>query len=65
MSLVENVDYYIDEKTGLLVLTSHYLLKRGYCCGNACRNCPYEYQQVPEPKRSILLAQKLQNGKKQ
>jgi|CryBogDrversion2_5_1035270.scaffolds.fasta_scaffold49422_2 hypothetical protein len=58
-----NKDYTIEN--GLLVFTAAYLQKRGYCCGNACRNCPYEYQQVPEPKRSILLAQKLQNGKKQ
>lgn len=23
-------------------LTASYLLSRGYCCGNGCRNCPYE-----------------------
>lgn len=22
-------------------LTREYLLARGYCCGNGCRNCPY------------------------
>jgi hypothetical protein len=22
-------------------LTAAYLLSRGYCCGNGCRNCPY------------------------
>ena len=40
--LVEGVDYTIDPSTGLLVLTSAYLLKRGYCCNNDCRNCPYK-----------------------
>ncbi|MES2430162.1 MAG: tRNA (guanosine(46)-N7)-methyltransferase TrmB [Bacteroidota bacterium] len=39
----------------LIVFTAEYLLDRGYCCGNGCRNCPYEYKNVPEPKRSKLL----------
>jgi hypothetical protein len=39
--MVEGVDYYIDERSGLMVLTSLFLLKRGYCCGNKCSNCPY------------------------
>ena len=38
--LVEGVDYYFEN--GLMVLTAHFLLKRGYCCGNGCRHCPYE-----------------------
>jgi hypothetical protein len=37
--LVEGVDYYFEN--GLMVLTAHFLLKRGYCCGNGCRHCPY------------------------
>ncbi len=37
---IEGVDYYFEN--GLMVLTAHYLLKRGYCCANKCRNCPYE-----------------------
>jgi hypothetical protein len=37
--LVEGVDYYFEN--GLMVLTAHFLLKRGYCCGNDCRHCPY------------------------
>ncbi len=37
---VEGVDYYFDG--GLLVMTAEYLRKRGYCCGNGCRNCPYD-----------------------
>jgi hypothetical protein len=35
----EGVDYYFED--GLMVLTAHFLLKRGYCCGNGCRHCPY------------------------
>jgi hypothetical protein len=41
-TLQEGVDYYFEN--GLMVLTAHYLLKRGYCCGNGCRHCPYEGQ---------------------
>ncbi|MHB8576287.1 MAG: DUF5522 domain-containing protein [Dehalococcoidia bacterium] len=26
---------------GLMVATRAFLLRRGYCCGNGCRNCPY------------------------
>jgi hypothetical protein len=33
-------DFYYNEK-GLLVFTKDYHLKRGYCCGNNCVNCPY------------------------
>jgi hypothetical protein len=32
-------DYYFDK--GLMVLTGAYLTRRGYCCGNGCRHCPY------------------------
>jgi hypothetical protein len=39
--LVENIDYVIDKKSGLMILTSYFLSKRGYCCGNNCKNCPY------------------------
>ncbi|MCU0356215.1 MAG: DUF5522 domain-containing protein [Cyclobacteriaceae bacterium] len=24
-----------------MVFTAAYLLKRGYCCKNGCRHCPY------------------------
>ena len=36
---VENIDYYFED--GLMVLTSRFLERRGYCCGNKCRHCPY------------------------
>ena len=38
--LVEGVDYYLEN--GLLVFTSTFLLKRGYCCESGCRHCPYK-----------------------
>ncbi len=53
----EGEDYYLNEN-GLVVFTQHYLLKRGYCCGNGCLHCPFDYEAVPEPKRSYLLAER-------
>lgn len=53
----EGIDYYIRDD-GRLVFTSTYLLKRGYCCGNGCKHCPYEYENVKEPRRSILLKER-------
>ena len=37
--LKEGVDYYFEN--GLMVLTAHFLRKRGYCCDSGCRHCPY------------------------
>jgi hypothetical protein len=50
-------DYYFNDD-GFVVFTAKYLLDRGYCCGNGCKNCPYDYKAVPEPKRSSLLEQR-------
>lgn len=38
-------DYYMEN--GLVVFTTAYHLKRGYCCGSGCRHCPYDYANVP------------------
>ncbi|WP_109619697.1 DUF5522 domain-containing protein [Sediminitomix flava] len=37
--LEEGKDYYIEN--GLYVFTASYHSKRGYCCKNGCRHCPY------------------------
>ena len=50
----EGEDFYFNSD-GYIVLTEEYHLQRGYCCGNGCVNCPFEYKNVPEPKRSKLL----------
>jgi uncharacterized protein DUF5522 len=38
--LVEGIDYTTEN--GNMVFSKWYHLKRGSCCGNACRNCPYD-----------------------
>lgn len=55
-------DYYTDEN-GNLVFTEHFLRKRGFCCGNGCRHCPYEYQNVDPAKREALLRTKQSHEK--
>jgi hypothetical protein len=35
-------DYYWEN--GFLVFTAAYHLKRGYCCKNGCRHCPYGFK---------------------
>lgn len=39
----EKDDYYLSEE-GYIVFTEKYLLKRGYCCDNSCKHCPYTYR---------------------
>ncbi|XP_048773041.1 uncharacterized protein LOC125678540 isoform X3 [Ostrea edulis] len=43
--------FYVDPKTGYQVMTRLAHLKRGDCCGNACRHCPYGQKNVLEEKR--------------
>jgi hypothetical protein len=38
-------DFYFD--SGLMVFTAAYHLRRGYCCDNNCRHCPYR----PDPMK--------------
>jgi hypothetical protein len=40
-AVAEGHDFYIDPRSGLLVMTALYLTERGYCCSNNCRHCPY------------------------
>ncbi len=52
--LKEGIDFYYN-KDGYIVLTEKYHLEKGFCCGNGCLHCPYNYEAVPEPKRSNLI----------
>jgi hypothetical protein len=52
--LQEGLDFYYNEM-GYMVLTAHYHLEKGNCCGNGCLNCPFDYINVPEPRKSELL----------
>jgi hypothetical protein len=61
--LAEGIDFYFNEQ-GLMVFTEKYHLEKGYCCGNGCRHCPYNYEKVAEPARTeLLLERKMKNNK--
>ncbi|MDG1145917.1 MAG: DUF5522 domain-containing protein [Flavobacteriales bacterium] len=36
-------DYYLSDE-GYIVYTEKYHLKRGYCCQNGCKHCPYDFK---------------------
>ena len=59
--LTEDDDFYFNND-GLVTFTASYLLERGYCCGNGCKHCPYDYKAVPEPRRSQLLTKRKEEG---
>ncbi|WP_290798850.1 DUF5522 domain-containing protein [Flavihumibacter sp. UBA7668] len=63
--LIEGDDFYYNE-SGFVVLTEKYHLEKGFCCGNGCLHCPFEYINVPEPRRTqLLLAGNKNHGKSQ
>ncbi len=55
----EEIDSYSQE--GLVIFTATYLLKRGYCCGNGCKHCPYEYKNVTDETRKKQLQERAKN----
>lgn len=59
--LVEDIHYYINDQ-GYVVLTKKYHEERGYCCGNGCLHCPFNYEAVPEPRRTELLTQQVKRN---
>jgi Family of unknown function (DUF5522) len=55
--LTEGIHYYINDD-GYIVLTEQYHLEKGFCCGNGCLHCPFNYENVEEPRRTELLRQR-------
>jgi hypothetical protein len=51
VQLVANEDYYLD--AGLMVLTARYHLRRGYCCEQACRHCPYTEEPKDKSRKDV------------
>ena len=56
--LFDEDEIFVNEN-GLFVFTAEYLLQRGYCCGNGCRHCPFEYKNVVdiEKKKKLIETQ--------
>lgn len=38
---------YTDPGSGLFVMTAAFLARRGTCCGQGCRHCPYLAEPYP------------------
>ncbi len=41
ISELDKEDYYYSDE-GYIVFTEKYHLKRGYCCDNNCKHCPFK-----------------------
>ena len=39
---LDKEDYYMSPE-GYIIFTEKYHLKRGYCCKNGCKHCPYGF----------------------
>ncbi len=52
--LKNNVDYYIEGERVIFTALAH--IKRGQCCGNGCRHCPYEPKHT---KGRVVLSEKI------
>lgn len=48
-AIANGSDTYKDPISGYQVLTSEALLKKGKCCGNSCRHCPFGHMNVENP----------------
>lgn len=40
-AVAEGKPGYLDPVTGLFVMTAEHHVRRGKCCHNGCRHCPY------------------------
>ncbi|WP_244200156.1 DUF5522 domain-containing protein [Flavobacterium limicola] len=43
-NLIEGIDYYLEN--GNYVFKAWFHLKRGHCCNNGCRHCPYGFKKI-------------------
>ncbi|MBL1279188.1 MAG: hypothetical protein COA33_002905 [Fluviicola sp.] len=42
-SKLDPEDFY-NSPEGYIIFTEKYHLKRGYCCKNNCKHCPYDFK---------------------
>ncbi len=54
--LIEGIDFYFENRDGIKfkVFTEFYLSKRGFCCKNFCRHCPYGFKKSVIMKKTSL-----------
>ena len=49
--MLKDDEFYMEN--GKFVLTERYHLRRGHCCGNGCRHCPFAHEGVPPKMRGL------------
>jgi hypothetical protein len=55
--------FYMNDD-GYVVFKREFLLQRGYCCGNGCVHCPFEYKNVIDvEKKNRMLANRNKHNK--
>ena len=62
LAMKQGSSTYVDPETEFQVFTELTHLKRGFCCGNQCRHCPYGFENVKDGTRRPA---KVQSGDKQ
>ncbi len=45
-AVAQEVRFYVDPRSGFRVMTELHHRARGFCCGSACRHCPYDWANV-------------------
>ncbi len=58
---MENEDFYIENE--FYVFTEKYHLKRGFCCKNSCRHCPWNYNKTQSVKSNNIKNQSKMDDK--
>lgn len=58
--LFDDDDTFYVNQEGNYVFTAQYLLQRGYCCGNGCLHCPFDYKNVVDELKKRKLQQQQQ-----
>jgi len=53
-NLQQDVDFYMEGER--VIFTALFHIKRGSCCGNGCRHCPYSPKHV---KGKVVVSEKL------
>ena len=52
-NLQQDVDFYMEGER--VIFTALFHIKRGSCCGNGCRHCPYDPKHT---KGKVVVAEK-------
>ena len=47
----KTIDFY--EEDGTIIMTEAYHIRRGYCCQNGCRHCPYGFMEKSDEQNNL------------